>query len=57
LTCLATGASEQAARVSLEQCDWHVKTAIVMIKNSLDVAAARSLLESVQGSVRQAMKQ
>jgi N-acetylmuramic acid 6-phosphate etherase len=55
LTCLATEASPDIAKAALEQSGWHVKTAIVMLKKSLGAPQARSLLESVQGSVRQAI--
>lgn len=55
LTCLATGANEANAQAALEQCGWHVKTAIVMLRKSLDATAAKTLLESVQGSVRRAL--
>ncbi|MFN3266708.1 MAG: N-acetylmuramic acid 6-phosphate etherase [Deinococcales bacterium] len=55
LTCLATNANEADAKIALEHCGWHVKTAIVMLKKSLDSTAAQNLLESVQGSVRRAL--
>lgn len=56
LTCTATGASEEQARTALEQCRFHVKTAIVMIKKGLSAEAAQALLDSVEGNVRRALE-
>jgi len=55
LTAFATGADEAAARAVLEQCDFHVKTAIVALSKQTDVEQARALLETAHGSVRQAL--
>ena len=55
LTSFATGASEDAARAVLEQCDFHVKTAIVALSKQTGVEEARALLETARGSVRQAL--
>ena len=55
LTSFATGASEDAARAVLEQCDFHVKTAIVALSKQTGVEEARALLEAARGSVRQAL--
>ena len=55
LTRHATGAGEDAARAVLEQCDFHVKVAIVALKKAISVDAARALLDSSDGSVRQAL--
>jgi N-acetylmuramic acid 6-phosphate etherase len=55
LTRFATGADEAAARAVLEQCDFHVKVAIVALKNQISVDAARALLDTSRGSVRQAL--
>lgn len=55
LTSFATGASEEAARAVLEQCDFHVKTAIVALSKQTGVEEARALLETARGSVRQAL--
>lgn len=55
LTMIATGADEAAARSVLEQCGYHVKTAIVAISKNTSVAAARALLERARGSVRLAL--
>jgi N-acetylmuramic acid 6-phosphate etherase len=55
LTRFATGADETAARAVLEQCDFHVKVAIVALLKQIDVEAARALLDAAHGSVRQAL--
>jgi N-acetylmuramic acid 6-phosphate etherase len=55
LTAFATGVDEDAARAVLEQCDFHVKTAIVALSKKTSVEQARALLESARGSVRQAL--
>jgi N-acetylmuramic acid 6-phosphate etherase len=55
LTMIATGADEHAARAALEQCDFHVKVAIVALSRKTGIDAARALLEAARGSVRQAL--
>lgn len=55
LTMVATGCDEARARAALDQCEFHVKTAIVMIERSLDAGTARALLDRVDGSVRRAL--
>lgn len=55
LTMFATGADEHAAREVLEQCDFHVKVAIVALKRTTSIDQARGLLEASRGSVRQAL--
>ena len=55
LTAFATGVDDDAARAMLEQCDFHVKTAIVALSKQTGVEQARALLEAAQGSVRQAL--
>lgn len=55
LTMLATGVDEDTAIAALDGSNFHVKTAIVMIRRSIGVDAARGLLESVGGSVRRAL--
>jgi N-acetylmuramic acid 6-phosphate etherase len=55
LTMIATGADESAARAALEQCDFHVKVAIVALSRKTSIDAARALLEAARGSVRQAL--
>lgn len=56
LTMLAAEVDEAAAREALEQCGHHVKTAIVMLKKSIGVDAARARLDAARGSVHAALK-
>lgn len=56
LTMHATGKDEQTCRKVLEECDFHVKTAIVAIRNKLSVADAEKLLSLCQGDVRKALE-
>ena len=55
LTMIATGADESAARAALEQCDFHVKVAIVALSKKTSIDQARALLEAARGSVRLAL--
>ena len=55
LKMFATGADESAARAVLEQCDFHVKVAIVALTKKTSIDQARSLLEAARGSVRRAL--
>ena len=55
LTMFATGADEAAARAVLEQCDFHVKVAIVALTKKTSVGEAMALLDAAHGSVRQAL--
>ncbi len=55
LTMLATGADEEAARAALEQCDFHVKVAIVALNRKTTIVAAQALLDLAHGSVRTAL--
>ncbi len=55
LTMFATGADEPAARAALEQCDFHVKVAIVALSKKTSIDQARDLLDGAGGSVRQAL--
>jgi N-acetylmuramic acid 6-phosphate etherase len=55
LTMFATGADEHAAREVLEECDFHVKVAIVALTKKTSIDQARGLLEAARGSVRQAL--
>jgi N-acetylmuramic acid 6-phosphate etherase len=55
LTRFATGADEATARAVLEQCDFHVKVAIVALTKKISVDGARALLDAAQGSVRLAL--
>ncbi|MFP5393522.1 MAG: N-acetylmuramic acid 6-phosphate etherase [Gammaproteobacteria bacterium] len=55
LTMFATGADEGQARAVLEQCDFHVKVAIVALSRKTSIDEARALLDAAHGSVRQAL--
>ena len=55
LTVRASGAAEADAQAALSQCDYHVKTALVMLKRGVGAAEARALLESADGSVSKAL--
>lgn len=55
LTMRASGASEADAQAALQQCDHHVKTALVMLKRSVGAAEAQALLEKADGSVARAL--
>lgn len=56
LTVLATGASEEAARATLQECEFQVKVAIVALKRTMTASAARQLLDHAKGSVRLALQ-
>ena len=55
LTVLATGATHDRARETLDASGFHVKVAIVAIKRNLTPADARTRLAAVRGSVRAAL--
>lgn len=55
LTVRASGASEAEAQAALQQCDHHVKTALVMLRRGVGVAEARALLDAADGSVGRAL--
>lgn len=55
LTVLATGVDEDRAQVTLQACDFHVKTAIVAIMKNMSPADARARLAETDGSVRLAL--
>jgi N-acetylmuramic acid 6-phosphate etherase len=55
LTVRASGASEADAQAALEQCDHHVKTALVMLKLGVNASEARALLEQADGNVGRAL--
>ncbi len=57
LTMLATKCTEDIAREALDQCDYHVKTAIVMIQRRVDATHAKALLSQFDGSVRRALNE
>ena len=51
----ATGADEKTAVAALEQCDYHCKTAIVMVLCGTDREGARALLEKAGGRIAAAV--
>lgn len=55
LTMFASGADEAAAQAVLEQCGYHVKTAVVALIKQTSVEQAQALLEAAHGSVREAI--
>jgi N-acetylmuramic acid 6-phosphate etherase len=57
LTVRATGADEAAAKSTLEQCGYKVKTAIVALHLKTNVTAAQAALDTVAGDVRRAILQ
>ena len=56
MTAQITGANEEASRIALEQCEMHVKTAVVMLRLGLSAAAATQTLAEAEGSLRRALK-
>ena len=48
--------SEELAKATLEKCNYHCKTAIVMILLDCDAQKAASLLESANGRIAEAIK-
>lgn len=56
LTMHATGADADTARAALEQCQYQVKVAIVMLLKQQTVDNAQALLERTNGNVRDALK-
>jgi N-acetylmuramic acid 6-phosphate etherase len=56
LTMHATGADADTARGALEQCQYQVKVAIVMLLKQQTVENAQALLERTNGNVRDALK-
>ncbi|MBO9688327.1 N-acetylmuramic acid 6-phosphate etherase [Roseateles chitosanitabidus] len=55
LTMRAAGVDEPTARAALDRCDFSVKTAVVMLLQHVDAAAALALLARHDGSVRRAL--
>ena len=51
LVMLSTGVNYGKAKEVLENCDFHVKTAIVMIKEDCDYETAQQLLEDAKGYI------
>jgi N-acetylmuramic acid 6-phosphate etherase len=55
LTLRVSGADEASSQRALEECNWHVKTAVVMLRRQVGADAARALLDRVDGSLRAAL--
>ncbi len=55
LTMHATGADEAAARDALEQCQFQIKVAIVVLSKRVTTDQAQRLLATTKGSVRAAL--
>ncbi len=55
LTMRAAGCDEATARRVLEECNHHVKVAVVAIQRGCDVVAARVLLDAAGDNVRRAL--
>jgi len=55
LTMHATGADEAQARAVLEQCQFHVKVAMVALLKKITTDQAQALLAGANGSVRAAL--
>jgi len=55
LTMRAAEVDEASATAVLQQCDHHVKVALVALKKGVTVEQARALLDAAQGSVRKAL--
>jgi len=56
ITMALTGAPHEDARHALEEADYRVKVAVLMLKRSCDVTAAHSLLEKARGVLRRALE-
>ncbi len=56
LTMLACGVDEASARSALQECDFHVKAAIIMLRKKVNATTAQSLLAATNGSVRAALE-
>ena len=52
----ATDTDEKTAKTVLKKCDYHVKTAIVMVLCECEVEEAKKRLESKNGYIREALK-
>lgn len=57
IVCSATGESEEIAKSALEKCDYHCKTAIVMLLLNCDAENAGILLDSANGRIADAIKE
>lgn len=56
LVCQAAGASEEQAAAALEQADYQVKTAILMLRARLGAEEAREALTACGGMLREAIE-
>ena len=56
IVCTATGEPEEIVRATLEKCDYHCKTAIVMLNLNLDADSARNLLDESEGKIAAAIQ-
>ena len=57
IVCTVTGATEEKAHETLEQCGFSCKTAIVMLLLGLDTKAARQALDAADGRIALAVQQ
>ncbi len=55
IVCSATGESEAVAKATLEKCDYHCKTAILMILLNCDAQTAGNMLDSADGKIASAI--
>lgn len=56
IVCSATGEDELVVKDTLSKCDYHCKTAIVMLLLGLDCEKAKELLESANGHIAKAIQ-
>ena len=56
IVCSATGEDELVVKDALSKCDYHCKTAIVMLLLGLDCEKAKELLESANGHIAKAIQ-
>lgn len=57
IVCSATGENEEVAKLTLENCNYHCKTAIVMILLGCDAEKAQALLNSASNRIADAIKE
>ncbi|MDI3410332.1 N-acetylmuramic acid 6-phosphate etherase [Bacillus sonorensis] len=50
-----TGAEQQTAEKTLESAEYHVKTAIIMLKTNTEAAVAQKLLKQAEGNIEKAI--
>lgn len=56
IVCTATGEDEKLVKETLEKCDYHCKTAIVMLISDIDADEAKRLLNKTDGHIAKAIK-